>query len=99
MYSKTALEKDQVFIFGKYSIGPVLEKSSTVEMPLVFGLLKVLFYLLSGLFLLFGIFMTIFCIIDYFQKAPDFETWMFSLPVLSYLLAIGLFRYGRKFSQ
>ncbi len=99
MYSKTALEQDQVFIFGKGSILPVIEKSSIAKIPLVFGLLKILLYLLSGLFSLFGIFLTIFSVADYFQKAPDFETWMFSLPVLSYLLAIGLFRYGRKFSR
>jgi RsiW-degrading membrane proteinase PrsW (M82 family) len=100
-YSKSALEKDKVFLFGNGNlILPSINITESIAPPnpIVMKLLKTLCNLLAGIFLLFSLFLLPFCIYDYFIGATDFEMWMFAIPGLSILLAIGMYRLSKRFN-
>jgi RsiW-degrading membrane proteinase PrsW (M82 family) len=98
-YSRTALEKDQIHLFGNgNSLLPTkMPDELTPSNKIVLSLLKSVLYLLAGIFLLFSLFLFPFCVYDYAIQADEFETWMFSIPILSFSLAYGLYRLGKKY--
>jgi RsiW-degrading membrane proteinase PrsW (M82 family) len=98
-YSKSALEKDQLFLFGKDNqIFPSIPASDQMTQPnlTLLNLMKALLFLLAGIFFVFSLFLFPFCIYDFYSGAADFETWMFSIPTLALLISIVLYKYGRK---
>jgi|JI8StandDraft_1071087.scaffolds.fasta_scaffold00319_19 RsiW-degrading membrane proteinase PrsW (M82 family) len=99
-YSKSALEKDKIYLFSKNNeIFPSLPIRSSVSPTnkTFFNLIRATFYLLAVIFLLFSIFLFPFCIYDYCSGAKDFETWMFSIPTLALMISLLLYKYGKRF--
>ncbi|MDZ4728134.1 MAG: PrsW family glutamic-type intramembrane protease [Leptospira sp.] len=97
-YTKSALEKDNVFLFGEKNILPIKPSADTIQNPIIAKLLKTLCYSLAFIFFIFTLFLAPVCIYDYMSGAPDFETWMFVIPGISTCITIGLFLLGKRIS-
>lgn len=99
-YSKNALEKDKTFLFGSGNV--LLPTIATNESlpppnPTIIKLVRAVLVLFSGIFFFFALFLFPFCIDDFIKGSEDFETWMFSIPTFSLLLAFGMFFYSKRF--